>query len=263
MSESQPILPEKTQENPLTSEEKLKIINTFHTDLKNIDLKKETIEKISSFALSNITNYGDYIIFEIFQILESEARFLPRLEYLYIINDILDKYKDNNQSQINKIFPYIKNICFYSYLTLNDNLTKKVTELVDLWEKKEIFNESKIKELKFDLKMQLEPELSDDKDEIGFLVNLHNNGIIKFDQNLINFSKDLNTLERTKDNKYRRGLLKMEKDIITKQFKIYSSQIQHLKEIDKILEKIKIFNEVETVKDQNQNNEEEEEQNIK
>ena len=50
----------------------------------------------------------------------------------------------------------------------------------------------------------------------------------------------------------------MEKDIITKQFKIYSSQIQHLKEIDKILEKIKIFNEVETVKDQNQNNEEEE-----
>ena len=52
-------------------------------------------------------------------------------------------------------------------------------------------------------------------------------------------------LEKTKDNKNRRNLLKMEKDIINKQLKIYNSQIQHLKEIDKILDKIKTFNELE------------------
>ena len=37
-------------------------------------------------------------------------------------------------------------------------------------------------------------------------LNLYNNGNVKFDQNLINFSKELETLERTKDNKHRKTL---------------------------------------------------------
>ena len=244
MTETQPNPENKNEEIQITSEEKLKIINNFHTELKNIDLKKETIEKLSTYINEQITKYGDHIIFEIFQILESESHFTPRLEYLYLINDLLDKYKDINPSQINKIFPYIKNICLYSYTTLNDNFTSKVKELITLWEKKEIFNKNKIKELKFFLKMQLEPELSNDEDEIPLILNLYNNGNIKFDQNMIGFSKELNALEKNKDNKNRRNILKIEKDIIHKQFKIYNSEIQHLKDIDKILDKIKTFNEL-------------------
>ena len=160
---------------------------------------------------------------------------------------------------MNKIFSYIKNICSYSYTTLNDNLTNKVKDLISLWEKKEIFNKNKINELKFDLKMKLEPEISDNKEEINYLMNLYNNGNIKFVQNLINFSKELYALDKNKDNKNRRNLLKLEKDIINKQFKIYNSQIQHLKEIDKILDKIKTFNELE--EDENNQNNKKEEQN--
>ncbi len=244
MEDSQTNPENKGQETQITTEEKLKIVNTFHSELKNIDLKKETIEKLSTYIQEQIIKYGEQIIFEIFQILESESNFTPRLEYLYLINDILEKYKDINPNQINKIFPYIKNICLYSYTTLNENFTSKVKELISLWENKEIFNKNKIKELKFYLKTQLEPELTDDKDEVNYLINLYNNGNIKFDQNLINFSKELNSLEKTKDNKIRRTMLKMEKDIIHKQFKIYNSQIQHLKEIDKILDNINTFNEL-------------------
>jgi len=251
MSESQINQNNNTKEIQITSEEKLKIITTFHTDLKNIDLKKETIEKISNDIQEHMSKYGDQIIYEIFQIIESESQITPRLEYLYLINDIIEKYKEF-QININKIFPYIKNICLYSYTTLNENLTLKVKELIELWEKKQILNPNKIKELKFYLKIQLEPELSEDKEEINFLINLYNNGYIKFDQNLINFSKELNVLEKTKDNKNRRNLLKMEKDIINKQLKIYNSQIQHLKEIDKILDKIKTFNELENEGNNNQ-----------
>ena len=255
MAESQNVTDNKTQEVQITSEEKLKIINTFHSDLKSIDLKKETIEKLSTYVQEQISKYGDQIIFELFQILESESNFTPRLEYLYLINDIIEKNKNEaNSFQTNKIFPYIKNICLYSYITLNDNFTTKVKELINLWEKKEIFNSNKIKELKFDLKMQLEPELTEDKDEINFLINLNNNGSIKLEQNLINFSKELNSLEKNKDNKNRKTLLKMEKDIINRQLKIYSSQIQHLKDIDKILDKIKTFNELESGNDNNNNN---------
>ena len=244
MEESQTNPENKVQEPQITTEEKLKIVNTFHSELKNIDLKKETIEKLSTYIQEQITKYGEQIIFEIFQILESESNFTPRLEYLYLINDILEKYKDINPYQINKIFPYIKNICLYSYTTLNENFTSKVKELISLWETKEIFNKNKIKELKFYLKTQLEPELTDDKEEINYLINLYNNGNIKFDQNLISFSKELNSLEKTKDNKIRRTMLKMEKDIIHKQFKIYTSQIQRLKEIDKLLDNINTFNEL-------------------
>ena len=254
MAESQ-----TNQEIKITSEEKLKIITTFHNDLKGIDLKKETIEKISNYIQEHISKYGEQIVFEIFQIIESESQITPRLEYLYLINDIIDKYKEINQSQMNKIFSYIKNICSYSYTTLNDNLTNKVKDLISLWEKKEIFNKNKINELKFDLKMKLEPEISDNKEEINYLMNLYNNGNIKFDQNLINFSKELYALDKNKDNKNRRNLLKLEKDIINKQFKIYNSQIQHLKEIDKILDKIKTFNELE--EDENNQNNKKEEQN--
>ena len=250
---------QENQETKITSEEKLKIITTFHTDLKGIDLKKETIEKISNYIQEQISKYGEQIVFEIFQIIESESQITPRLEYLYLINDIIDKYKEINQSQMNKIFSYIKNICSYSYTTLNDNLTNKVKDLISLWEKKEIFNKNKINELKFDLKMKLEPEISDNKEEINYLMNLYNNGNIKFDQNLINFSKELYALDKNKDNKNRRNLLKLEKDIINKQFKIYNSQIQHLKEIDKILDKIKTFNELE--EDENNQNNKKEEQN--
>ncbi len=108
MTEEQ-ILNNKEQEI-LTIEEKLNIINQFHNDLKNIDLKQETIERISSYIQDKIEKYGDNLIFEIFQILESESHFTPRLEYLFVINDIINKYKDNKQNQINKIFPYIKKI---------------------------------------------------------------------------------------------------------------------------------------------------------
>ena len=236
---------EKKEEDILTLEEKLNIINHFHNELKNIDLKQETIERISTFILEKIEKYGDLLIFEIFQILESETHFSPRLEYLYIINDIINKYKDIKLNQINKIFPYIKNISSYSYLSLNDNFKCRINELLSLWQTKEIFSQQKMKELNFELKLEVEPEITDDKDQINYFLNLYNNGNVKFDLNLINYSKELEMLDRTKDNKHRKTLLKMENDIITKQFKIYNSQIQHLKEIDLILDKIKTFNEME------------------
>ena len=260
MNEEQTINNKNKEPLTLTLEEKLNIINHFHKDLKDIDLKQETIEKISTYVGENIEKYGDYLTYEIFQILESETHFTPRLEYLYVINDIINKYKDLKQNKINQIFPYIKNICCYSYTTLNDNFKEKIKELINLWKTKEIFSQTKMKELEFELKMEIEPEITDDKDEINYLLNLYNNGNVKFDQNLINFSKELEILDRTKDNKHRKTLLKMEKDIITKQFKIYNSQIQHLKEIDLILDKIKTFNEMES---SSQKEKEEDKKNIK
>ena len=234
------------EKESITLEEKMNIINNFHKDIKEINLKEDTITKISSYIYDSIEKYGEYIGFELFQIIESETYISPRLEYLYVINDVITKYQEENKVIINKLFPYIKEICCCSFKALNNNFREKIIELLKLWKEKEIFSESKMKILEFETKIGLEPELNgEDKEEIFYFCNLCNKGSIKFDQNFIGFSKELDMLERTKNNKHRKNLLKMEKDIILKQLKIYNSQVQKLKEIDMLLDKIKTFNELE------------------
>lgn len=247
------------QISELSTEEKLKIITEFQDNLKSIDLKQETIERISLFARENILKYSEQITPELLQVIDSEAHFTPRLEYLYVINDLLQNLLSNKDPKINieknsiliQIFPYIKNICSCSYLTLNETFREKIRELIKLWENMKIFPNEWIKELKFELNMLIEPELSDDKDEENFLINLVNNGKIIIDQNLVEFSKVMEELDRTKDNKYRKTLLRMEKDIIGRQMRVYNNHIQQLKEIDLLLDKIKTFNEFENAEDNN------------
>lgn len=264
----------QNQITDLSTEEKLQIINQFQTDLKSIDLKQETIERVSSFAQDKIIKYGSSITPELFQVIDSESHFSPRLEYLYIINDllqnllqpsrdkenqpnqVLNEDKENQSTNINltieqknnliyQIFPYVKNICGYSYSTLNETFREKIRELLKLWESSKIFPTEWMKELNFQLNMLIEPKLSQDKDEENYLINLVNNGKIKIDQNLIDYTKVMEDLERTKDNKHRKNLLIMERDLIAKQMRIYSLHVQQLKKIDLILDKIKTFNEFE------------------
>lgn len=254
----------------LTTEEKLQIINQFQAELKSIDIKQETIEKVSSYAQDKILKHGSSITPELFQVLDSESHFTPRLEYLYVINDLLQNLlsnekdnKENKETNRNKevqsinlnenqkkqilfqISPYIKSICVCSYSTLNETFREKIRELLTLWEGLKIFPTEWMKELKFELNILIEPKLSEDKEEVNYLINLVNDGKIKVEQNLIDYSKVMEELDRTKDNKYRRNLLKMEKDLIAKQMRVYNLHVQQLKEIDSILEKIKTFNEFE------------------
>ena len=237
--------------DPLSQEEKLKIIDYFYSELKNISLKGESIEKLSLYMLDKIYKYGKNLTAELFQLLDSESHFTPRLEYLYLINDIIgninlkDKFKDIKDEVYKKIFPYIESVCCYSYSTLNENFRKKIDELIKLWKETKIFEENKIKELEFKLKILIEPKINNDQSEIDFILNMDNTGKIKVEKNLIDLAREIESLNRTKDNKYRKALLKLEKDAIKRELKIHNSYVQQLKEIDSILDKINTFNELE------------------
>lgn len=241
----------------LSSAEKTEIINQFQKDLKNIDITQITIERIATFARDKIYRYGDAIMQDLFQILDLEVHLNPCLGHLYVINDIIQnifikkKYEKIKEEVLATFFPFIKSICIFSYLTLDENIQNGVKFLLKIWQDMSLFPSDWIKELNFELKMNSEPEITDDKEEIDFLLNLVNNGSFRIDQNLIDYSKEIEALERTNDNKHRKNLLKMDKDLINKQLRLYNNHIQNLKDLNLLLNRIKIFEDEEQKQSQN------------
>ena len=104
---------------------------------------------------------------------------------------------------------------------------------------KKFFKSEYIKEIKFELKMRNNPEVSGHRDDINFLKNLMNFGGFKIEQNMIDFSKQVEALHRTKDNQQRKIMLKMDKDLIQRQLRMYNTHVQQLKELNLLLNKIK------------------------
>ena len=72
-----------------------------------------------------------------------------------------------------------------------------------------------------------------------YLMNLVNFGNFRIEQSLIDYSRAMESLNRNKDNFQRKKVLKLQKDLIQKQLRIYNSHVQQLKEINLLLNKIK------------------------
>ena len=88
------------------------------------------------------------------------------------------------------------------------------------------------------MKFWNEPNITGSEREAKYLMNLVNYGEFKIEQNLIDFSKAMDTLNRNKDNLQRKKMLKLEKELIQKQIKTYNTHLQQLEEINLLLKKI-------------------------
>ena len=137
-----------------------------------------------------------------------------------------------------KVFPYIKAICSDLNYQLSKIYKENVNYFVNEWKKNKYFTNEFIREIRFEIKMRDSPDISGTKHEINSLQNMVNYGEIKIDQALIDFSRQWETLNRNKDNKQRRNMLKMERELIQKQMKLYQTQIQQLKDINMLINKI-------------------------
>ena len=128
--------------------------------------------------------------------------------------------------------------------TLNTKLNQELNKLFVIWEKLKIFSKKQIKVLKFHKTLSLEPELNGTKQENDILFNLINNNIYSLDNYLCEYSKEIDALEGTDEdnkNKHRKNILKMTKDIISEQMKVYLNHIKYLKHLDSMLDKISTF----------------------
>ena len=235
----------------LLPSDKKDILSLIQTGLQNINMQKITIENLSSNICDKIYKYRNLIIEDIFQIIDEVNHFNPKVEYLCLINEIMNRNFgiDKTELQFNniiiiikkKIFPYIKVICCDLYLCLDKYCQDAVKFYLDEWGKNNYFKVQLIKEIKFEIKMKNDPEIRGNKEEINYLKNYVNYGGFRIEQNLIDFSKQYEALDRTKDNKQRKNMLKMEKDLIQRQLRMYNTHIQQLKEINLLLNKIKDF----------------------
>ena len=233
----------------LINSDKGEILSRLQSLLESITIEKDKIENVSSFICDKIYKYRNLILVDVFSLIFALNHAEPKVEYLCVINEILKNNFGLEQnevffekiSQIFKkiIFPYAKGIL----LDLNNSLIqlnqKNVTFFLNEWEKNNFFSNEFIKEIKFELKFWNEPNITANEKDTKYLMNLVKYGEFKIEQNLIDFSRAMDTLNRNKDNIQRKNMLKLEKDLIQKQLKIYSTHLQQLKEIDLLLDKIK------------------------
>ena len=233
----------------LINSDKGEILSRLQSLLESITIEKDKIENVSSFICDKIYKYRNLILVDVFSLIFALNHAEPKVEYLCVINEILKNNFGLEQnevffekiSQIFKkiIFPYAKGIL----LDLNNSLIqlnqKNVTFFLNEWEKNNFFSNEFIKEIKFELKFWNEPNITANEKDTKYLMNLVKYGEFKIEQNLIDFSRAIDTLNRNKDNIQRKNVLKMEKDLIQKQIRIYNSHLQQLKEIDSLLDKIK------------------------
>ena len=233
----------------LLPSDKKDILSTIQTNLQNIDMQQITIETNSINICDKIFHYRILIIEDIFQLIDDINHFNPKVEYLCLINEILkrnfgiDKTEKEFKNILiilkKKLFPYLKGICCDLFWGLDKYFQDAVIFYLNEWEKNKYYKNEFIKEIKFELKMRNDPEITGSKDDINFLMNFVNCGGFRIEQSLIDFSKQIEALDRTKDNKQRKTMLKMDKDLIQKQLRMYNTHIQQLKEINLLLNKIK------------------------
>ena len=128
--------------------------------------------------------------------------------------------------------------------TLNSKLNEEINYIFNIWEKLEIFSKENIDNLKFYKTLSLEPKLTGSKEENDILFDLFSKGKYNLDNYLSEYSKEINLLEESDEEdkkKHRKNILKMTKDIINEQMKVYSNHIKYIKTLDSMLDKISTF----------------------
>jgi hypothetical protein len=233
----------------LISSDKNEILSKLQSLLETINLEKEKIEKISLFICDKIYKYRNLICEDIFSLIFSFNHIEPKIEFLCLITEIfqnnfgLDKSEihcEKISSVLKKIFiPYIQGICQDLYTTLVPLNQENVFYFLNEWEKKNFLGGDLIKQIKFVMKFMNEPNITGSEKDAKYLMNLVNCGNFKIEQNLMDFSRSLEALNRNKDNFRRKNMLKIEKDLLQKQIKTYNTHMQQLKEINLLLNKIK------------------------
>ena len=190
------------------------ILFSIENSLQNIDMQQVTIENQSINICDKISKYRILIIEEIFQLIYGINHFNPKVEYLCLINEIMKRnfgieknesdYKNIIQTMKEKFYPYIKGICVDLFWGLDKYNQDAVYYYLNEWDKNKYIKNEFIKEIKFELKMRNDPQITGNKEELNFLVNFVNYSGFKIEPSLIDFSKQIETLDRTKDNKQRK-----------------------------------------------------------
>ena len=216
-------------------EQRNNILLEFSKDLLYICKSKDKVFEMANKACNFYYKYQDYIFPDLLQEILTQAGKTKRLEYLYLIIEII-KYLNTNKLKypiknklLFKIFPYVKEITRCFFYSFNNDFTKSLKVALNELKKQNIYPSNYIDDLIMELRLTTEPNITDNIKDRNSLSNLVNNNILKIDYEMINLYKCFEDLERTNNNNIRLDLIKKENNIIEKQIKLYNENFKQLR----------------------------------
>ena len=224
-----------------TEEQKNAILFQFSKDLSYICISKQQVFEMCKNACNYYYSYQDYIFPDLLQEILSQAGKRKRLEYLYLLIEII-KYLNSNKYNnpikgdlLFNIFPFVKEITRCFYYSFNNDFTKLLKVALNELKKQKIYPINYIDDLIMELRLTTDPNITDNIKDRNSLSNLINNNILKIDYEMINLYKNFDDIKRTNNNKIRMELIKKENNMIEKQIKIYNENLKQLKCINELI----------------------------
>ena len=228
-------------ENIPTEEERERILTQFNNDLKYICPNKKIIFNLSKKASEIYYKYKDFIFPDILQEIYIEAERNKKLDFLYLIIEII-KYLHSNKLDnpikndlLLNIFPYVKAICKCFKYSFNDDFIKQLKNALNELKKNNIYPATIIDNLIMEMRLTTEPQITESENDRKCLSNLVNANMLKIDYEMINLYKDIEDLKRTDNNQLRLNLIKKENNMIEKQIKLYNENLKQVKILNDLI----------------------------
>jgi hypothetical protein len=232
----------------LTNEETEKIINKMKNYFINLNTTQESIVNASNYFLDITSKYPSLIEDLLRFISEFSISRKDSLVFLYLINDLIQKWKQKNKNNLDnidnrinlpeKIYNIILDIILPIYISCDQGLINSVEDIIKIWEEYKIYSQDKINELKFHTNFETLPKLTGNPRESEIIFDKVYKNYFSIDDNLIDLTNELGNINDVN----RRNVISKVKDLISRQFTIYQEHLVYLQEIDKIIEKIDSYN---------------------
>ena len=234
------------------------IIDGYHHRFAVIDCDPSSLEKLANDFIETTTQIPNSVN-DLIQLLFTFIECKPnRLALIKLVNEIIQKsfniHHTNPQMNLHIIFfDYIFKDYQIVYSLLDSSLQSEIDTSIEQWRSLGIFTDNQLEELKFSLMLNTEPVLEGSEIQNNMLSTLIMGGQMKLDELVCNYSKEMQMLNDTNDNKHRENVLKITKDIIAKQNKIYFQHLNYVQTLDKMLDKIKAYNDYNKAEREKQN----------
>ena len=234
------------------------IIDGFHHRFAVMDSDPSSLDKLANDFIETtlqIPNSVEDLINLWCNIVKGKPN---RLSLIKLASEIIQKsfnlHQTNPQMNLHMIFlNYIFDAYQYVYSLLDTSLQSEIDTSIEIWSKLGIYSNAQLEELKFTLKLTTEPLLEGTEIQSNMLSTLIMGGQVKLDEMVCNYSREMEMLKDTNDNKHRENALKITKDIIAKQNKTYFQHLHYIQVVDKMLDKIKAYNEFNKAEREKQN----------
>ena len=223
-------------------EEEQNIMKKFNDYLVLLNDNKINITEISNYFGEQYYKYKKHFFQNfIFSILDN-VQLTKKIEYLDLTIEIIIKLnsnKDINNTSIedlNYLLLCIKEICRNYHYAMNEQFIKYIKNALNKLKQSKIYNEIDIDNIIMELRLTTEPNISNNDNDKQSLNCLLNDKILKIDEDMIIFYKDIENANRGNINAYKMNLIKKENTLLEKQIDLYNKNIEQIKTINEMID---------------------------